>query len=175
MRPRARCSACPTAPTRTALLERLLRNGAHRRISTSSEIADRTPGFVVADLAALVREAALRAAARASADGEPPKLTQDDLLGALNVIRPLSRSATEEVALGIVTLDDVGDMVETKQALTEAVLWPLQHPGHLRPARCSTRRAGCCCTARPDAARPSWSARWPAPGGSACTPSKAPS
>ena len=26
------------------------------------------------------------------------------------------------------TLDDVGDMVETKQALTEAVLWPLQHP-----------------------------------------------
>ena len=36
------------------------------------EIAERTPGFVVADLAALVREAALRAAARASADGEPP-------------------------------------------------------------------------------------------------------
>ena len=27
-----------------------------------------------------------------------------------------------------VTLDDVGDMVETKRALTEAVLWPLQHP-----------------------------------------------
>ena len=32
------------------------------------EIAERTPGFVVADLAALVREAALRAAARASAN-----------------------------------------------------------------------------------------------------------
>ena len=30
--------------------------------------------------------------------------------------------------MGSVTLDDVGDMVETKQALTEAVLWPLQHP-----------------------------------------------
>jgi transitional endoplasmic reticulum ATPase len=44
------------------------------------------------------------------------------------VIRPLSRSATEEVSVGSVTLDDVGDMVETKQALTEAVLWPLQHP-----------------------------------------------
>ena len=26
------------------------------------------------------------------------------------------------------TLEDVGDMAETKQALTEAVLWPLQHP-----------------------------------------------
>jgi transitional endoplasmic reticulum ATPase len=55
-------------------------------------------------------------------------LTQDDLTGALTVIRPLSRSATEEVAVGGVTLDDVGDMAETKQALTEAVLWPLQHP-----------------------------------------------
>ena len=92
------------------------------------EIAGRTPGFVVADLAALVREAALRAAARASADGKPPALTQDDLTGALTVIRPLSRSATEEVSVGSVTLDDVGDMAETKQALTEAVLWPLQHP-----------------------------------------------
>ena len=92
------------------------------------EIAGRTPGFVVADLSALVREAALRAAARASTDGKPPALTQDDLIGATTVIRPLSRSATEEVSVGSVTLDDVGDMAATKQALTEAVLWPLQHP-----------------------------------------------
>ncbi len=92
------------------------------------EVAERTPGFVVADLAALVREAALRAAARASTDGKPPVLTQADLIGATTVIRPLSRSATEEVSVGSVTLDDVGDMVATKQALTEAVLWPLQHP-----------------------------------------------
>ena len=44
------------------------------------------------------------------------------------MIRPLSRSGTEELAIGSVTLDDVGDMVATKQALTEAVLWPLRHP-----------------------------------------------
>jgi len=31
------------------------------------------------------------------------------------VIRPLSRSATEEVAVGSITLDDVGDMVETSK------------------------------------------------------------
>ena len=92
------------------------------------EIAERTPGFVVADLSALVREAALRAAARASEDEKPPALTQDDMTGALSVIRPLSRSATEEVSVGSVTLEDVGDMAETKQALTESVLWPLQHP-----------------------------------------------
>lgn len=117
----------PDAATRKALLEVLLRSVPAKDLNLD-EIAQRTPGFVVADLAALVREAALRAAARASADGAEPVLRQDDLTGALSVIRPLSRSATEEVAAGSVTLDDVGDMVATKQALTEAVLWPLQHP-----------------------------------------------
>jgi transitional endoplasmic reticulum ATPase len=117
----------PDAATRAAQLAALLHSVPTRDLDFD-EIASRTPGFVVADLAALVREAALRAAARASADGKPPALTQDDLLGALQVIRPLSRSATEEVPVGSVTIDDVGDMAGTKQALTEAVLWPLQHP-----------------------------------------------
>ncbi|QBJ95814.1 AAA family ATPase [Rhodococcus sp. ABRD24] len=117
----------PDGAGRRQLLELLL-----RRVPTADlnlgEIGSRTPGFVVADLAALCREAALRAASRASSTKAEPRLTQDDLLGALEVIRPLSRSGTEELAIGSVTLDDVGDMVETKQALTEAVLWPLQHP-----------------------------------------------
>ncbi len=117
----------PDAATRRSLLEVLLRGVPTAELNLS-EIADRTPGFVVADLAALVREGALRAASRASADGNEPVLWQEDLTGALTVIRPLSRSAAEEVSVGSVTLEDVGDMVETKQALTEAVLWPLQHP-----------------------------------------------
>ena len=117
----------PDGAVRKQLLEVLLRDVPAEELNLD-EISERTPGFVVADLAALVREAALRAAARASEDEKPPTLTQADLTGALSVIRPLSRSASEEVAVGSVTLDDVGDMVETKQALTEAVLWPLQHP-----------------------------------------------
>ncbi|OBI12903.1 ATPase [Mycobacterium sp. E2327] len=117
----------PDAATRKALLEALLKPVPTGDLDLD-EIAGRTPGFVVADLAALVREAALRAASRASADGQPPKLNQDDLVGALTVIRPLSRSASEELTVGNVTLDDVGDMAEARQALTEAVLWPLQHP-----------------------------------------------
>jgi transitional endoplasmic reticulum ATPase len=117
----------PDGATRKALLETLLKSVPTSDLDLD-EIARRTPGFVAADLAALVREAALRAASRASADGQPPKLDQGDLAGALSVIRPLSRSASEELTVGNVTLDDVGDMVEAKQALTEAVLWPLQHP-----------------------------------------------
>ncbi|MEI7716966.1 MAG: AAA family ATPase [Mycobacterium sp.] len=117
----------PDAATRQALLEALLKPVPAGELDLT-EIASRTPGFVVADLAALLREAALRAAARASADGQPPQLRQDDLVGALSVIRPLSRSGSEELTVGNITLDDVGDMAEAKQALTEAVLWPLQHP-----------------------------------------------
>ena len=117
----------PDGTTRKQLLEVLVRDVPAAALELT-EIAGRTPGFVVADLAALVREAALRAAARASRDEAPPELRQEDLVGALSVIRPLSRSATEEVSVGAVTLDDVGDMADTKQALTEAVLWPLQHP-----------------------------------------------
>jgi len=117
----------PTAPVRRALLEQVLRKVPTGELALD-EIALRTPGFVIADLAALCREAGLRAASRASREGTPPRLTQNDLLGALEVIRPLSRSGTEELAVGSLGLDDVGDMVETKQALTEAVLWPLRHP-----------------------------------------------
>lgn len=117
----------PDAATRKALLEALLKPVPAGDLDLD-EIAAKTPGFVVADLAALLREAALRAASRASAEGQSPKLNQEDLVGALTVIRPLSRSAGEEISVGNVTLDDVGDMAAAKQALTETVLWPLQHP-----------------------------------------------
>ncbi|MFD9546894.1 AAA family ATPase [Nocardia salmonicida] len=117
----------PTAAIRRALLEQLLRKVPAGELDLEA-IASRTPGFVVADLTALCREAAVRAAGRASREHTEPALTQDDLIGALDVIRPLSRSGTEELAIGSLDLDDVGDMVETKQALTETVLWPLRHP-----------------------------------------------
>ncbi|MGW4241827.1 AAA family ATPase [Nocardia sp. NPDC004722] len=123
----------PNGAVRTALLERLLRDVPSDGLKLD-EIAARTPGFVVSDLSALVREAALRAAARASREHEAaghevdPMLLQEDLTGALEVIRPLSRSGSAEWTIGNTSLDDVGGMGETKQALTEAVLWPLQHP-----------------------------------------------
>ncbi|MEV0356560.1 AAA family ATPase [Nocardia sp. NPDC050697] len=117
----------PTAAVREALLDFLLRAVPTGELQLA-EIAARTPGFVVSDLAALCREAALRAASRTGREHTDPRLTQADLTGALAVIRPLSRSGSEELAIGSLGLDDVGDMVQTKQALTEAVLWPLRHP-----------------------------------------------
>ena len=43
-------------------------------------------------------------------------------------VRPISMSSSETLQTGGITLDQVGDMAEVKQALTEAVLWPLQYP-----------------------------------------------
>ena len=117
----------PDASVRAALLELLLREVPTGELDLSA-VAARTPGFVVADLVALRREGALRAAARAYRESTEPELAQDDLLGALSVIRPLSRSSSEELSVGSLTLEDVGDMAETKQSLTEAVLWPLRYP-----------------------------------------------
>jgi transitional endoplasmic reticulum ATPase len=117
----------PDARTREQLLALLLRDAPTADLDLK-EVALRTPGFVAADLAALVREAALRAGARVVSGASEVAISGADLLGALSVIRPVSRSATEEVVVGSLTLDDVGDMVATKQALTETVLWPLRHP-----------------------------------------------
>ena len=90
-------------------------------------VAERTPGFVVADLVALRREAALRAAMR-QRDADEPQIGQQDLLGALETVRPVSMSTSDNLMTGGLTLDDVGDMEDVKQSLTEAVLWPLQYP-----------------------------------------------
>ncbi|RPA57644.1 AAA family ATPase [Gordonia oryzae] len=120
----------PDAALRGRLLAAILTGVPTEGDLEISEISSRTPGFVAGDLAALTREAALRAAARVTAAGSTasPALTAEDLRGAVGVIRPVSRATSPEVSLGSITLDDVGDMVETRQALTEAVLWPLQHP-----------------------------------------------
>jgi transitional endoplasmic reticulum ATPase len=117
----------PDAKTRTELLRVLLRDVPVEATVDFGEVAERTPGFVAADLVALRREAAVRAALRHK-DGESPTVTSADLLGALESVRPTSMSTSDTLQTGGLTLDGVGDMVEVKQALTEAVLWPLRYP-----------------------------------------------
>ncbi|MGC5019931.1 AAA family ATPase [Micromonospora sp. DT47] len=90
------------------------------------EVAGRTPGFVAADLAALVREAGVRAALRQKS-AETPTVAMADFNAALEVVRPTTMAAST-LELASVTLDDVGDLVEVKQTLTESVLWPLTYP-----------------------------------------------
>jgi len=90
------------------------------------EVAGRTPGFVAADILALVREAGMRAAARQQ-DAPAPVVAAADLAASLEVVRPTAMGGAR-LDVATVTLEDVGDMVEVKQAVTEAVLWPLHYP-----------------------------------------------
>ncbi|WP_030490059.1 AAA family ATPase [Micromonospora chokoriensis] len=90
------------------------------------EVAARTPGFVAADLAALVREAGVRAALRQKS-AETPTVSMADFTAAREVVRPTTMAAST-LDLASVTLDDVGGLGEVKQTLTESVLWPLTYP-----------------------------------------------
>jgi transitional endoplasmic reticulum ATPase len=118
----------PDDATRTDLLRVLLRNAPLAADVKLAEVAERAPGFVVADLVALCREAAVGAALRHQDDAADPRIRQQDLLDALTSVRPISMSTSDNLQTGGLTLDDVGDMAEVKQSLTETVLWPLQYP-----------------------------------------------
>lgn len=93
---------------------------------TLDEVAARTPGFVAADLAALVRQAAVHAALRQK-ESDDPYVTGADFEAALEVIRPTSM-ADAGIEVDQVTLDQVGGLARVKQTLTESVLWPLTYP-----------------------------------------------
>jgi len=101
--------------------------------------ADRTHGFVGADLNALCKEAAMSALRRVLPEinlDEPVipidilnkiVIAQDDFSKALAGIEP---SALREVLITTPseTWDDIGGLDDAKQALQEAVEWPLRYP-----------------------------------------------
>jgi len=103
-------------------------------------IAEMTHGFTGADLAALVKEAALAALRRfikeedidlnqpiPASKLEKLKVTMSDFMSALKVIQPtLIREVFVEVPE--VRWDDIGGLDDVKQQLREAVEWPLKYP-----------------------------------------------
>jgi transitional endoplasmic reticulum ATPase len=104
-----------------------------------NRLAEMTHGFTGADLAALCKEAAMRALRRVlpqidlEAETIPAEVlnklevTMQDFLDALKDIEP---SALREVYVEVpnVKWSDIGGLEEAKQALREAVEWPLKYP-----------------------------------------------
>ncbi|MCQ8903103.1 MAG: CDC48 family AAA ATPase [Methanothrix sp.] len=103
-----------------------------------SEIAEMTHGFVGADLASLCKEAAMHTISRILPDLDveeeiPPeildqlKVSREDFLAAMKKIEP---SAMREVLVEIpeVRWSDIGGLEDAKQALREAVEWPIMYP-----------------------------------------------
>jgi transitional endoplasmic reticulum ATPase len=103
-----------------------------------TEYADTTHGFVGADIALLVKEAAMHALRKilpkVDLDQEIPaelleelKVTGEDFDEARRHVEP---SAMREVLVEVpdVTWDDIGGLDEVKKELQEAVEWPLKYP-----------------------------------------------
>jgi len=107
-----------------------------------SKLAASTSGFVGADLVALKRHAVAMSLARQRLEGAAtpralPSLA--DLEAGLPHIRPTAMRG-ENLQVSRVSWDDVGGQAELKQALVEAVVWPLRHAGQfarlgIRPPR----------------------------------------
>ncbi|TQL76978.1 transitional endoplasmic reticulum ATPase [Stackebrandtia endophytica] len=116
----------PDANARKDLLSAFTRNMRLSDELSLEDVASRSPGYVAADLLTLVREAGVRAAMRAKEGGDTT-LRGSDFETALSTVRP-SSMADSSLELAQITLDDVGDMEEVKQVLTESVLWPLTYP-----------------------------------------------
>jgi len=113
-------------------------------------LADRTYGFVGADLASLCKEAAMHALRRILPEIDiekeiPPEIieklmvTREDFEEGLKNVEP---SAMREVFIEIPTVEweDIGGLEKAKQELKEAVEWPLKYPEvfeivHTRPPR----------------------------------------
>ena len=102
-------------------------------------IAARTHGFVGADLAGVVQEAAMQALQRANAHhrngpvGSAPPVTSDDFEAAVADADP---AALRDMRVEVPEVEwaDVGGLDGAKRTLREAVEWPLQHPNVLERA-----------------------------------------
>ncbi|MFW5929802.1 MAG: AAA family ATPase, partial [Halobacteriota archaeon] len=103
------------------------------------DYADRTYGYVGADIATLTKEAAMNALRRVrpridvDAEEIPAEVLEDlevredDFEEAMKGVEP---SAMREVFVEVpdVTYDDVGGLDDVKQKMVEAVEWPLRYP-----------------------------------------------
>jgi transitional endoplasmic reticulum ATPase len=102
------------------------------------DMADRTYGFVGADIAAMCREAAMNSLRRVLPEidlelKEIPKETLDKLIVKRSdfedVMKEIQPSALREILFEVpkVTWDDIGGLDKVKSLLKEAVEWPLRY------------------------------------------------
>ncbi|MEO0411362.1 MAG: AAA family ATPase [Pseudomonadota bacterium] len=93
-------------------------------------LAARTPGFVGADLASLVREAGMAALRRVAGKPVGPlSVSNDDFLCALTQVRPSALRALE-VEVPQTAWSDIAGAEEAKAALQQAIEWPLRYGAH---------------------------------------------
>ncbi|KAM6360872.1 LOW QUALITY PROTEIN: ATPase family gene 2 protein homolog A [Alca torda] len=126
----------PNAQDRLDILQKLQKVPHSLTAAEFGTTADSAHGYVVAELAALCKEAGLYALRRAL--GKRPNLLDNEVAGSvmiafndflqgMNDVRP---SAMREVAVDVpkVSWSDIGGLEDIKLKLKQAVEWPLKHP-----------------------------------------------
>ena len=129
----------PDKQGRLEILQIHTRNAPLAKDVDLRKLAEVTHGFTGADLASLVKEAAMNALRRALPgidldEDVPPQvleslqITMDDFVKALKDVSP---SGLREVLVEVpeVRWEDVGGLDEVKQQLREAIEWPIRMPG----------------------------------------------
>jgi len=125
----------PDVTAREEILEIHFRGTPRDEAVNLQALARQTHGFTGADLAALAREAGMRALRRAvpEVDGEIDDAVLENLRvepsDVESALRELSPSALREVVVETPTVrwDDVGGLAEAKQRLQETAEWPLKY------------------------------------------------
>ena len=130
----------PDKRARKEILQVHVRNMPLAEDVDLNRLAEMTHGYTGADLAALVKEAAMNALRRFIKSGKIDlskpipaevlkelKVTMADFLEAMKYVQP---SLIREIYIEVpeVHWDDIGGLEEVKQQLREAVEWPLKHP-----------------------------------------------
>jgi len=128
----------PTADGRQEIMLIHTRGMPLEKDFAPEQVAEITHGFVGADLAALAREAAMRALRRYLPDIELGKPIETEILEKMRVtskdfsdaLRDIEPSAMREVLMDIpkTNWDDVGGLENVKKELHEAIELPLQDP-----------------------------------------------
>uniref|UniRef100_A0A8C7SHM5 AFG2 AAA ATPase homolog B n=1 Tax=Oncorhynchus mykiss TaxID=8022 RepID=A0A8C7SHM5_ONCMY len=89
-----------------------------------AELAQRTTGYVGADLSALCREAAMLAIRH-----NTPAITMEHFLSALKTVRPSClRGSLGRTDLPAVSWEQIGGLEEVKVKLQQSIEWPMRYP-----------------------------------------------
>ncbi|XP_019955031.2 ATPase family gene 2 protein homolog B [Paralichthys olivaceus] len=94
-----------------------------------AELAQRTSGFVGADLSAFCREAAMHALRESSKGSGEQLVRMNHFQEALRLVRPSClRSSLGRTELSPVSLEQIGGLDEVKLKLKQSIEWPMKYP-----------------------------------------------
>lgn len=125
----------PDEGSRLELLEALLSSSPKSSLVDVPYLAQRSAGFALGDLCALVMQGTKEAYHRLRDAGDMeslclagPLLLQEDLVRALDGIHAAQARSVGAPTIPQVTWEDVGGLTEVKRTLLDTLQLPLQHP-----------------------------------------------